>query len=136
MKPTFRGKVENGKLILDRKDLFDHTLREFNNQQVLITVSKQFNKRSLQQNSYYWGVVLPTISLDTGHTVNELHEIFKRMFLPPNIVNFKDKEFKITGSTTKLSVGEFVEYIQRITAEAGQLGIHIPTPEEAGFMTE
>jgi|TARA_Y100000034_G_scaffold64432_1_gene77951 hypothetical protein len=135
MKPVFRGKIEEGKLVLDRNDLFKRAIHVFEGERVVVTVTKQFNKRSLPQNAYYWGVVLPTISEDTGHTVMELHDIFKGMFLPKRAVKFKDKVYHLMGSTTKLSVGGFVEYIERINAEAGSLGIVIPTPEEAGFIS-
>src|SRR3990167_4162214 len=83
-------------------------------------------KRSGQQNNYYWGVVLETISESIGHTSEELHEIFKRKFLPPQIVTYRGKEIKMPNTTTKLSTIQFSEYLAKIFIEAGELGISIP----------
>lgn len=95
-----------------------------------ILIKRTTGTRSDPQNSYYWGVVLKTISLSTGHTENELHEVFKRMFLTPITVKYKDREIRMPGSTAKLNKSEFVEYIMRISAEAGSMGITIPEPEK------
>src|SRR3990167_9114034 len=42
------------------------------------TVVPWRNQRSTNQNNYYFGVVLAVISAHTGHSPQELHEIFKR----------------------------------------------------------
>ena len=88
------------------------------------------NPRSLNQNSYYWGIVLPIIADYTGNTPDELHNIFKRMFLPPKITMYRNKAIKMPSSTTDLSTGGFVEYIDRIIGEAGELGVSIPPPND------
>ena len=86
--------------------------------------------RSLNQNNYYWGVVLPIIADYTGNTPDELHNIFKRMFLPPKTIMYRNKAIKMPSSTTELSTVGFAEYIDRITAEAGELGVSIPPPND------
>lgn len=93
-------------------------------------------KRSNPQNAYLWGVVYETISHDTGHTAEELHEIYKRMFLKPKYIEYNGKEIKVPASTTNLNKIEFGEYLERIFAEAGNLGIHVPTPDEAGYVSD
>lgn len=89
-------------------------------------------KRSTQQNAYYWGVVLPTISAETGETEEDLHELFKQRFLVNGKKMVRGHEIVSYRSTTELSVGGFVEYVDKISSWSG---IHIPTPEEAGFIS-
>lgn len=107
-----------------------------NNEGKKVQIERVKAKRSNQQNAYLWGVVYPTISYDTGHTPEELHEIYKRMFLAPKYIRYNGKEIKLPRSTKNLNKIEFGEYLERIFAEAGSLGIHIPTPDEAGYVSD
>ena len=125
----FRAEVRDGKLFPLSREYFDKQLKHFEGN-VVVTVEKLQSKRSLNQNAYYWGVVLPTIAESTGHAVDELHEIFKRMFIKKQKVVYRQKEMLVAASTTRLKKGEFAEYLERIFAEAAGLGIVIPSPDE------
>ena len=58
------------------------------------------------------------------------------MFLPKKFIIIKGIEFEIPKSTTKLSIGEGIEYTDKIRNFASQeLKANIPTPEEAGFIS-
>lgn len=82
--------------------------------------------RSTQQNRYYWAY-LTIISKDLGDDPNSLHEYFKRKHLSPRFISALGKEIKIPASTTKLSKGEFSDYISAIELECG---VPSPNPEE------
>jgi hypothetical protein len=125
----FRGYVKNGKLTLSSRRYFEEQLWKTEGSVVLIIESLR-SQRNLKQNAYYWGVVLPIIAEHTGHTVNELHEIYKRQFLPPKIVTYKGVAREIPASTTELNVMEFADYLTRIIAEAASMGIVVPSSEE------
>ena len=96
---------------------------------LVVTVAKQTKPRSDEQRGYYFGVVLKVIAHETGHSVEEVHEVMKRKYLPRRIVPFNGKEYPLPGSTTDLSKMEFSEYMTKCIAEAGELGIVIPAPE-------
>jgi hypothetical protein len=49
----------------------------------------------------------------TGHTVDEMHEYFKLEFLS-EVRNIMGKDVRVVKSTTKLSVQEFNEYVEKI----------------------
>ena len=83
-------------------------------------------QRSSQANRYYWGVVLELISEHSGHTPYELHEIFKRLYLPAQYVTYKGRTFRMAGSTRKCNKQQFSDYIERVIAEGASLGIEIP----------
>lgn len=123
----FIGKIENGRPVINQFERYLAGLKE--GTRFSVSVEKWKNKRSMKQNAYYWAA-LTTISEHTGHTPQELHEIFKRMFLPPQFIQYKGEKIKVPGSTTKLSSAEFAEYIERIGAEAASMGITIQTPDE------
>lgn len=128
--PKFYGKVDAGILHIDRAEEFKQYLKKFEGKQTYIVVDEQKKNRSNNQNNWYWAGVLGTISADTGHTPEELHEIFKRQYLKPIIVKFREREFRMPGSTSNLTTQEFSEYIDKIILEAGIMGITIPAPEE------
>lgn len=99
-----------------------------------VSVENKKSQRSKSQNNYWWGVCYPIMAEETGHTSEEIHEIMKAMFLPKKFVAVKGIEFEITKSTTKLSIGEGVEFTNKIrNFSAQELKAHIPTPCEAGF---
>ncbi|MFA5168759.1 MAG: hypothetical protein WC530_09550 [Candidatus Omnitrophota bacterium] len=101
------------------------TIKEGEN--VVVTIKRRYKNRTLNQNAYYWGVVLPPIAEHTGHTAEECHEAYKRMFLPPRIVEFGKMSFKMPGSSADLSTVEMTEFIEKIRAHAAvEFGMNIP----------
>lgn len=131
VKTKFWATVKNGKLeFKDQISFIKHIASQKDGSDVWVTIGSKRKERSLNQNAWYWGVVLAVIAEETGHTAEELHEIFKRMFLPPRVVTYKEKELKIASSTANLNTLEFSQYIERIRAEAGTMGITIPDPSQ------
>lgn len=123
--PIFFGKVEEGKLIFSDTRAFNIWVEGLEGL-VEVIVRPRKRQRTLDQNAYYWGVALEIISKETGHTPEELHEIFKRMFLSARVIEYRGKEIRVPGSTSLLSTKEFVEYIERVKVEAGEMGIEVP----------
>ena len=129
-------KKEKAKIIFDNRNYFDFMIgKKFKDKEkVSVKVANRQKKRSPAQNSYWWGVCYPIIAETTGHTIEEIHEIMKIMFLPKKFVVIKGIEFEISKSTTKLSVDEGVEYTKKIRMfSAQELNANIPTPCEAGY---
>ena len=88
-----------------------------------VVISDYVKRRGLSQNSLMW-VWLHEIADDTGHTADECHEIFKRMFLEPQTMEMGGTVVDIPPSTTKLTTTEFTDYLTRIQAFAGsELGL-------------
>lgn len=82
--------------------------------------------RSLNENNYYWGVVVEELSQFTGFTPQETHTLLKNKFL--KIVKGK---LESARSTTDLSVAEFENYLSQVRQWASEeLNVFIPTPNE------
>ena len=102
-------------------------LAKLDGKAVTIEWSKPRNTRSLRQNAYYWGVVLTIIGEETGNTADDLHTVYKEMFLTPKFITLGKKEIELRRTTTDLTTAEFGQYLERIIAHAAtELGISIP----------
>ena len=133
---TFLFRAVNGKPNFGsshNRSRFDEHLKD--NEGKEFTIKKKEEKRTLSQNNLYW-VFLQKIEFETGNIATDLHEDFKRRFLPPRFIHIKGKgsvrELKIPGSTTELSKIQMGEYMDKISADSE---IAIPSAEEAGYMT-
>lgn len=104
-------------------------LEQNDGKKLVLDVNREKSKRSLDQNAYLWGVVYKVIADHTGYSETEVHEVFKRMFLPPRFIKWKGREIKLPNTTTELNKAEFGEYITRIQAEVADMGITIPNAQ-------
>jgi hypothetical protein len=87
-------------------------------------------QRSLEQNAYYWGVVVKMISDHTGYNSDEVH--MKLCFLfNSEFLEVKGKHYRQGRTTTKLNTKEFTEYLEQIRIWAStELWIDLPEPGE------
>ena len=113
--PKLKGIVLNGNIVLDYNDKIKQQkwLQSLNGKRIEMIIKPFRAKRTIPQNAYYWGVVLKTISKETGYTSEELHEFFKRIFLKKEIV-IGGKVYETSISTRKLKKDQFSEYIEKI----------------------
>lgn len=94
---------------------------------VAVKFSRPKSTRTIDQNRFYWGVVLTGIAEHTGHTPEEIHEVLKDLFLPRRFITLGGHEVSTQKTTTDLSVTEFAHYLEQVTAWAAQeLGIAFP----------
>ena len=84
--------------------------------------------RSINQNNYYWGVVVKIMADFTGYTEDEMHDALRLKFLG------KDGILKTMKSTKDLSTVEMEEYLANIRMWASRdLGVYIPLPNEVCY---
>jgi len=95
----------------------------------------QANKRSEQQNRYYWGLVIPLVQngikdLGTELTKEETHNFLKSKFNYTEIINKETGEYiQVPRSTTILNKEAFSEYIAKIQQFSAEfLNVVIPDP--------
>jgi hypothetical protein len=136
--PKIIAEVVNGSLKFDlkQKDILRRWLNNLNGFKVELVIKKYRKKRTIPQNSYYWGIVLDLISEASGYTTEELHELFKRLYLKKEIV-IGGKVYEVSVSTKKLNTDQFEKYIEKIKRFAEiKLSLRIPNPNEIDYEEE
>lgn len=129
--PKFFGKKINGKFKFDRgeENKYYAYLYKFKDGCEITMVLAHKTKstvRSVQQNRYYWGVVVGILACHTGYTPEEMHEALKMKFL----LVHRNKLPDTVKSTSNLSKDEFCEYIENIQNWAARdMGCVIPDPD-------
>lgn len=91
--------------------------------------------RSLAQNRLFhkW---IGVIGDETGNELEAVKSEMKRLFLGSNISGFRDPKtgtMQITASlrsTTELSVKEMSDFMNKVLAWSGEMGIILPCPED------
>ena len=79
--------------------------------------------RSIEQNKRYWKLTSELGSF-LGYDESEMHELLKYKFLSYKQEMLGD-EIVVVPSTSKLSVKEFVEYLDRVERFASTLGFQL-----------
>ena len=94
-----------------------------------VKVEPHKKKRSLSQNALYhkW---LSVISEDTGYSNDEVHELMKRKFLEPKMVEMGGESIQC-WTTTSLDPKSMSEFMNKVEAFANsQLGVILPSPHD------
>lgn len=134
------GKVNNsGQLHIIHRKQFDKELELLAGKEVEVLIRKKRRYRSLPQNNYYWGVIVPMVQEALINTWGEkniskeqVHEILKRECNKKELINEETGEFLTYGKDTHdLSTTEFNEYIEKCRQWSSMwLNIDIPEPDE------
>lgn len=113
------------------------TIRALDPEKKWHVVIKLFKKnRSLDQNAYYWSVMMPCIVRwhheTQGVMVTEqaAHEELKKLYCPYSVEQGLSGVQKIYKSTTKLSTVEFNDMTDRMISDFAEMGCHIPPPDK------
>ena len=105
-------------------------------EKVTVTVSTKKATRSEQQLRYYW-VLLGYLSDHTGYEPEELHDYVMRAVFGTKLIVLNGKGVEIRKSISnaammpKWDAQRVIEYALEL---CGELGVHVPTLEELGFL--
>jgi len=115
----------------DSKQILFHHLKRCTGKKV-IKIASYRKKRSVNQNEYYWGVVLKYLAFEAGYTADEMHELMKRKFLAYQKTNQKTGEIEtFSGETKGLNTEHFEEYLEKVRTFAFDFyDCLIPLPNE------
>lgn len=136
-KRAFRFSKEHG-VLSNRQDIhstLDMWLNSISNGNYVMTVERVQKPRSNPQNAYMWvcfTIIAQAWSEATGYvlTPQNVHDTYCLMFLPVTMPNGQN----IPGNTSKLSVEEFTDFLNKVQADAAtEYGIQLPSPDEARF---
>jgi len=129
MKPTFRIKINNGKVVFEDRYKFDEFLKGIEDKEKLLIIDDIKKPRSENENRYYWGVVIKILADELGYLdKNDVHDAMRLRFLKEN------GKLETIRSTASLSTQEFEEYLSKIRIFASsELNIIIPEPNSVEF---
>lgn len=123
IKPIFLATGKNGEVRIHKKDKFVQFVQGLGDGIIEITAQKRRRTRSLEQNAYYWAVIIPIVSDWMGENDFEVtHDILKSRFNEKR----NRKGHKYVGSTTKMTTTEFMEYLDKIIKWCAENSIIIP----------
>lgn len=119
----------------DREMLINYLLGAFKHGQMVEFFVRRITRiRSLPQNRYYWGVVIPMICEETGMDKDQVHFALREKFLSRRDV---DTGLLIVKSTTELTIEQFRWYIDQIQRWAAEfLHIDIPDPNQVAYFSD
>jgi hypothetical protein len=137
IKLIYQTEVRGGRLHIFRRKEFLRDIQQFEGKRTEIILQLRKNRRSIEQNAYYWGVVVPMVRAglyDAGwrYSITDTHQELKRMFLLREKVNENTGEVReYIASTTELTTTEMNDYWAEIWQWAAEyLNIQIPEPNE------
>jgi hypothetical protein len=134
------GQIQAGTLKISYRDRFIEAIKFWDDCRIVLTVSKIYKKRSLPQNAFLHGVVIPEVRLgmiEAGYspaecTTEMVKDFLKFRFAKKELVNEKTGEImetiQPTSQMTTIELNEFIEEIRRFSAEF--LNHEIPEPGE------
>lgn len=136
----YTGKVVEGKIKINGRRGFDEDMAKMEGRRIQMEIKPYHATRSLDQNGYYFGCIIPFIQYglnELGICKYELdketvHEMLKAKFLKEEIAHdsWNGEFLTIPGSTTDLNKPEFTDYIEEIRQWAQEyLNLNIPDPE-------
>jgi hypothetical protein len=116
-KNTFFAEIQDGELKIENFADWAARLCKLEGEKVMIKIEKRRKLRSLDQNSYFHGVILPILADELGYTAQEVKGVLKWHFKIPH--------------TSELSTVEFEDFCKRVREWASaDLSIYLPSPNE------
>lgn len=102
-------------------------------QRVVVTVERHHDRRSSQQNRWYWGAIVPAVAghLSQGRALplsdDQAHHVLKSAF-----IGVEDTPLgPVPKSSAALTMAAFSAYCDAIVAHAAsEWGLAIPAPED------
>ncbi len=122
-------RVVGGFLEWKNIDYLNINLPKYEGLEGILTIKKKWNKRSLNQNNYFW-MCMECLAEYTGHSPEELHVIVKGLYCPKKEVKVGKKVYMIPKGTSELTKGEFVELMMNVNVLASSVGVVLPDPTD------
>jgi hypothetical protein len=119
---------------LKDNDVYDRLKKSLESSKwpLIINVKQPKKKRSLDQNALYWSWI-NILAPHAGYSAEDLHDVLKVKFLGTKEITFRGEPILIAKSTTGLTTKEFTEYLDKVYALGGVLGVSLPSPNYWGY---
>jgi len=99
---------------------------------IRVEVSEYRKRRSDEQNRYLWGVCYAALRDATGQPPEDWHEYMLGEWAGWEETSlFGRKRLRPMRRSSKLTTGEFADYVAFVQQRAAENGVYIPDPDEA-----
>jgi len=113
----------------DWNNVYSKAMKICNMRTQTIYAADGFPNRSIRQNSYYHGVIIPILSNHFGYTPSEMKDALAIEFYPKKIKTIHGEEIESAGHSSDLNTKEMTDVIDRIRHWASEEhGCFIPPP--------
>jgi hypothetical protein len=137
MKIEIHTNVLNG-VFKRNRNLVLQAIKSFEGKELVITFDKPKKKRSNNQNSYYWGVLIPLMQLGAKElwgevwSIDKAHKFLSNKYVFHESINTKTGEITNTHkSTTELTTTDWEIYMTQIRMYLLQdFDVDAPEPNE------
>lgn len=136
---TFKARSHMKNLVFYDEDLFQGAMSLLSGNDILVSVKKFKSKRSLNQNAYYWGVIIPTAQAfleetqGEGYDKERLHMIHCSLCGIGNLetIEFLGGVLTVYGGkrTSDMNTKEFTEFLEKVRDFWANHDCFIPEPE-------
>lgn len=133
----FIATIENGKIPRDVAEDIAAIFRRMEGKRLVISIKEWKRRRSLKQNNFYFGVVIPLVCDLFRESGNDAHPETIHAYLKEHvggmvsvILDPHGKRTSVVGSSADLSTEGWEKYIEKIRAWAAGFGWIIPLPRE------
>jgi hypothetical protein len=116
-KQTFHGKITNGKLVMDDRNLMNEFINRSKDMDVDITIAPASKDPTLRQWGYLYASVYREFALFSGYTINEVDAVFKKQFMAENGIVLMDGMELTKAVFDKVCLAQYVDACIRYCAE-------------------
>ncbi|MDE2022437.1 MAG: hypothetical protein KGI71_06015 [Patescibacteria group bacterium] len=136
IKPIWPAEVRGGKIHIHARKEFDlYVSTNFEGEKVGVIVQEVKRGRSLKQNGYYWGVIIPIASDEMGVTPMEAHHILGDEFLRYEKTLSDGRKRTLVRSTSDLNTAEAEDYYRQCREFMSmEYQAYIPLPREVDWV--
>jgi len=129
--PMFKVTKTNGTWVVENPEALAKYKQDCPDETYFLSIGpKKKQSRTLQQNKYYYGVLVKLLSEHQGCSPDDAHMIFSKQFLPVKVVEFDGQEISYFKSTKKLCVEEFSGFITLCIQLLAELEVIVPDIDE------
>ena len=122
--------IKNGQIVFDNPDAFALNKAKLEGQKVVLSLEKWRKNRSLNENSYLWGVVIPLIAEHLGYQDNDTESLWAAIKLEVGHYNLVGS-IKVPKASNSLNTVEFEKLMSMVrTWASSELQVYIPLPNE------
>lgn len=116
-KRTFYGKIVDGKMVLDNRNLMNEYINRSKDMDIEVTIAPASKDPSLRQWGYLYASVYREYSLFSGYTSDEVDAVFKQRFMQENGIVLPDGMTLTKTTFDRVWLAKYVDACIRYCAE-------------------